>query len=179
MSKKIIKFIRGFIFYFGFGFLLSLVLELMPTKILYASLPKFLLLIIIFLILPITEKILQKTSIGSNVRIRKFYNLFKIAFSSFIIVAVTLYILTYIFIARPYQTGAGMEPTIKKDSYVLNLLLPLRFTNPARLDIVTFRCPYADEKDCVSRIIGVPGDKIILKDGYVYLNGNGKVNRSK
>ncbi|GEM_PF-1987358 len=87
------------------------------------------------------------------------------------LIAVIILVLGYMFIARPFQVGTGMEPTIKKGSYVLNLLLPLRFISPGRQDIVSFIDPIDKDKDYISRVIGIPGDKIVLKDGYVYLNG--------
>ncbi len=86
-------------------------------------------------------------------------------------IAAAFFLLGWVFIARLFQFGTGMEPTIKKGSYILNLVLPLRFINPGRLDIVSFKIPKDPEKVYTSRIIGVPGDKIVLKDGYVYLNG--------
>ncbi len=44
-------------------------------------------------------------------------------------------------------------------------------SEPTRGDIVVFRHP-TNGKDFVKRLIGLPGDKVRLKQGRVYLNGN-------
>jgi signal peptidase I len=47
----------------------------------------------------------------------------------------------------------------------------LRYRDPHRHDIVVFLSPAEAGLYVVKRIIGVPGDRIHLKDGVVYLNG--------
>jgi signal peptidase I len=42
--------------------------------------------------------------------------------------------------------------------------------DPARGDVVVFRCPAAQE-DCVKRLIGLPGDTVQMKAGQLILNG--------
>ncbi len=45
--------------------------------------------------------------------------------------------------------------------------------NPKRLQIVIFRPPYGkqDQPDLIKRVIGLPGDKIDIHDGSVWING--------
>lgn len=42
---------------------------------------------------------------------------------------------------------------------------------PARGDIVIFRAPGGDARDFVKRVIGLPGDRVALREGRVVLNG--------
>jgi signal peptidase I len=42
---------------------------------------------------------------------------------------------------------------------------------PARGDIVVFRLPKDDTTDYIKRVIGLPGDKIQMKDGVLHING--------
>ena len=44
-------------------------------------------------------------------------------------------------------------------------------SEPARGDIVVFRLPKDDSIDYIKRVIGLPGDRIALRDGRVIING--------
>src|SRR5258708_17800562 len=89
--------------------------------------------------------------------------------------------------------GASMEPTlqtgqsllISKASYFhvegtpLDRILPIThqgstdylFGGPQRGDIVVFRAPTQPDKDFIKRVIGLPGDTVLVKNGIVYVNG--------
>ncbi len=47
----------------------------------------------------------------------------------------------------------------------------LEFKKPERGDIVVFRLPKNPRIDFIKRIMGMPGDKIQVKDGIVFING--------
>jgi len=89
--------------------------------------------------------------------------------------------------------GASMEPTLETGQYLLiskvsyfhiegtplDHLLPTShqgstdylFGGPARGDIVVFRAPTQPDKDFIKRVIGLPGDTVLVKNGQVYVNG--------
>jgi len=76
---------------------------------------------------------------------------------------------------------ASMQPNIRPgDRILVNLLaydfkIPLtsrvvtRWSSPSRGDIVVFRLP-GSMTTMVKRVIGLPGDRIAMRDGVVYLN---------
>lgn len=88
------------------------------------------------------------------------------------LVAAAIFLVIYIFLARPFQVnGDSMFPTFEDKEYVLTNLIVKRFEDPKRGDVIVFKAPLDKEKDFIKRVIAVPGDTITIKDGSVYLNG--------
>lgn len=46
-----------------------------------------------------------------------------------------------------------------------------RFRDPKRYDIIVFPYQYEENVYYIKRIIGLPGETVQVKDGYVYING--------
>lgn len=89
-----------------------------------------------------------------------------------ILLAASIFLVIYIFILRPFQvSGDSMFPTFKDKEYILTNLIGLRFGTPQRGDVIVFKAPVDTDKDFIKRVLGVPGDTIQLKEGYVYVNG--------
>ncbi|MCL5674231.1 MAG: signal peptidase I [Candidatus Omnitrophica bacterium] len=62
----------------------------------------------------------------------------------------------------------SMKPTLEKNDRIIGINV-----NPSDLkrgDIVTFLYPKASKKILVKRIIGLPGDKILIENGDVFIN---------
>lgn len=78
---------------------------------------------------------------------------------------------TFVFEARSIPTGS-MDPTIQIDQKILVNKFIYKFKNPQRGDIIIFTPPNNKDNDLeyIKRVIGLPGDKVEIKDGYVYLN---------
>lgn len=47
-----------------------------------------------------------------------------------------------------------------------------KFSDVQRFDVIVFKMPDDESKEYVKRVIGLPGEKIILKDGKVYVNNS-------
>lgn len=82
---------------------------------------------------------------------------------------------TYVAEARYVPTGS-MEPTIEINDRFMMDKLSYRLRDPNRGDIVVFTPPKAlleqNMKDnLVKRLIGLPGDRVEIKNGQVSVNG--------
>src|SRR5215471_16707578 len=94
-------------------------------------------------------------------------------------------------IAEPFYVPSGsMEPTLLIGDELLATKYPYGYsaaslpplmtlprterlfgTLPARGDVVVFRWPGDRSQVWVKRVIGLPGDRIALRDGIVFING--------
>ncbi|HSA84452.1 MAG TPA: signal peptidase I [Patescibacteria group bacterium] len=89
-----------------------------------------------------------------------------------ILLALSIFIVIYLFLFRPFQvSGESMFPTFKDQEYILTNLITLRFADLQYGDIIVFKAPTDENKDFIKRVIGLPGDSVFVKDGFVYVNG--------
>ena len=62
-----------------------------------------------------------------------------------------------------------MEPALSTGDTVLIDELSYRFIKPKRMDIVLFQ--RADKSYNMKRIVGLPGETVIIQNGRIYING--------
>jgi len=87
-----------------------------------------------------------------------------------ILVALVLAIVLYLFIMTPHEVvGSSMHPTYKNGEFLMANKITYRVSEPKRGDVIIFK--YSDTADFIKRIIGVPGDEVMIKDGKIYVNG--------
>ena len=89
-----------------------------------------------------------------------------------ILIAAAVFLVIYVFLFRPFEiNGESMYPNFYDKEYVLTNLIVLRFNNPILGDVIVFKAPPEPEKDYIKRVIGTPGDTILMQNGAVYRNG--------
>lgn len=93
--------------------------------------------------------------------------------TKYIILAVVVIIVINKFWLSPFITdGASMEPNIHDKELVLLNVSKYHGANPQRGDVVVVRYPGdPNNRKYVKRVIGLPGEKLEIKDGLVYING--------
>ncbi|MCT4563057.1 MAG: signal peptidase I [Maledivibacter sp.] len=88
-------------------------------------------------------------------------------------VVIALFITT--FIARPTLVQqSSMYPTLNSNDYLMLNKISYRFHKPERGDIVVFesclKSKKGKAKNLIKRVIGEEGDKVVIRDGKVYVN---------
>ena len=74
--------------------------------------------------------------------------------------------------ARIRIESVSMEPTLYAGNFVVVSKLAYQFTEPGRGDIIVFHYPPNPEQDpYIKRIIGLPGDQVIVNEDDVLVNG--------
>ncbi len=73
---------------------------------------------------------------------------------------------------RTSVVGQSMSPTLVSGDEILVNRFIYKVTDPKRGDIIVF-LPNGNEKShyYVKRVIGVPGDTVLIQNGAVYING--------
>lgn len=90
-----------------------------------------------------------------------------------IIIGVALILATLInkfVIIKAEVISGSMEDTLQIDDVYLGSRLSYVFGDPERGEIVFFKFPDNEEETFVKRVIGLPGEKIEIRDGKVYIN---------
>lgn len=66
---------------------------------------------------------------------------------------------------------SSMESTIMTGDRVIGFRLSYAFSEPKRGDVLIFKFPDDEKVLYIKRLIGMPGDRVEVKDGAVYVNG--------
>src|ERR671932_1995591 len=67
--------------------------------------------------------------------------------------------------------SGSMIPTLEIGDRVLVNKFIYRFSEPERGDIIVFRSVENTKEDLIKRVVGVPGDRIAVRGGKLYVNG--------
>ncbi len=87
-----------------------------------------------------------------------------------IIIALALFVITYLFAFQPHEViGQSMDgiDNFHEGQYILTDKVTYRFREPARGEVIVFKFPLNKSYDYIKRIIGLPGEEIMIKDGKV------------
>ncbi len=83
----------------------------------------------------------------------------------------SIFIVIYLFIMQPNQVkGASMEPGLHSGDYIFTSKITYKFRPIERGDIIVFKAPSNPDIEYIKRVIGLPGDKILIQNQNVFVN---------
>lgn len=94
-----------------------------------------------------------------------------------LIIFASIYFIIKAYIAQPFLVrGRSMEQTFSDGDYLIVDELTYNFADPKRSDIVVFHTEFIEggkeSEYYIKRVIGIPGDRIVIADGEVFLYKN-------
>lgn len=101
-----------------------------------------------------------------------------------LVIAIILALFIRTFVVQAFKIPSGsMIPTlligdhILVNKFIYGVKLPFTdlvvvpVSRPERGDVIVFRFPKDESKDFIKRVVGIPGDKIEVRDKVLYVNG--------
>ena len=88
-----------------------------------------------------------------------------------VVLAVILYFGISFAVQAVHVEGLSMWATLDDNDYLIANKVDYRLHNPARGDIIILRPPTDNSKDFIKRVIALPGERLLIRSGFVYING--------
>lgn len=85
--------------------------------------------------------------------------------------AAVLYMAASATVETIHVVGYSMMPTLSNGDLLVASKIDYRLHAPERGDIVILQNPGVPTEDYIKRIVGVPGDRVLIRDAHVYING--------
>ena len=89
-------------------------------------------------------------------------------FVKFLVIASAIALPVRYFVAQPFIVrGASMEPNFENREYLIIDELSYFFRQPERGEVIVFRYPLDPRQFFIKRVVGLPGERVEIKDGKV------------
>ena len=89
-----------------------------------------------------------------------------------IVPAIVIALLIHLFLAQATRVyGQSMEPNLHTNERLVIEKLSYHFHGPRRGDVVVLRDPSGGPELLIKRVVGLPGERVTLADGRVYVDG--------
>jgi signal peptidase I len=90
-----------------------------------------------------------------------------------IVVFLAMLVMVYLFLFSPQEiNGQSMFPTFYDKELLITNKIVYKLHTPRRGDVVIFKSPTNKDIDYIKRVIGLPGETVLLKSSTYFINGN-------
>ncbi|HKV86447.1 MAG TPA: signal peptidase I [Candidatus Dormibacteraeota bacterium] len=89
-----------------------------------------------------------------------------------LVLATILYFGISFAVQAVHVEGLSMFATLDDQDYLIANKIDYRLHAPQRGDIIILRPPTNNSQDFIKRIIALPGERLLIRDGVVYINGH-------
>ncbi len=98
-----------------------------------------------------------------------FWEAFKV-----VVISLAIIVPVRFFLIKPfYVKGASMEPNFHDREYLIVDEITYRFNHPERGEVIVFKDPFNSGQFFIKRVIGLPGEKVRITDGRVFISEDG------
>ena len=89
-----------------------------------------------------------------------------------VVFAVAIFLFVYLLVLQPHKIkGGSMLPNFPDGEFLLTDKVTYRLGEPKRGDVIVFKPPLSEDDEFIKRIIGLPGERVSLRNNKVYING--------
>lgn len=89
-----------------------------------------------------------------------------------VVLAVILYFGISFAVQAVHVEGLSMWATLDDNDYLIANKIDYRLHAPQRGDIIILRPPTDNSKDFIKRVIALPGERLLIRAGVVYIDGH-------
>jgi len=87
-----------------------------------------------------------------------------------VIISLAIIIPIRYYLIQPFFVkGASMQPSFDNGQYLVINEIGYRFDDPERGDVVVFKYPLDPSQYYIKRVVGLPGEKIEIKDDLIFI----------
>jgi signal peptidase I len=88
-----------------------------------------------------------------------------------VVIAAVIYIAASFTVQTVHVVGFSMTPTLQNNDLLVASKLDYRLHQPERGDIVILKNPGLATEDYIKRVIGLPGEHVLIRDARVFIDG--------
>lgn len=87
-----------------------------------------------------------------------------------VVIALVIIIPIRYYVIQPFiVSGSSMEPTFENGQYLIVNELDYHISSPKRGDVIVFKYPKNTSEYFIKRVIGLPGEKVLIQNGKVII----------